>query len=93
MHQAWIGTSGSGGMEVCQHAMKASRQDPQVTFQGFQSQSIGQVAFAHAGGPTQEHILVTVDESAGGQFSDESAIDGRSSREIEVGQGFLLIAT
>jgi hypothetical protein len=91
MHQAWTGTTDSGGMEICQQAMKASRQDTQATLQVFQSQSIGQVAFAHACRPSHEHILVTLDENAGRQFSDERAIDGRSRREIQVGRGFLLL--
>jgi len=88
-----VSPSGSGGVQVGQQALGAPREDPQVSFQGFDGQGVGEMTFADAGGAGQQQIFVAIDEGTTGQVLDEGPVHAGSGGKVKAGQGFVLITT
>ena len=61
-------------------------EDDAARFDGFGSDGLREVAFAHSGRADQQDVAVLADEVAGGQFVDLGAVDGRVEAEVEVVQ-------
>ena len=78
-------------MQVDQQTLGAPGEDPQLSFQGFDSQGIGEVTFPDTTGSGQQQVLVAGDEGTTGQVLDEGPVDAGGGREIKAGQGFVLI--
>ena len=54
---------------------------------------IGEMTFPHPGRSAHQQILMALDEDTGGQVLDQGAIDPRGSREVEMSQGFVAVAS
>ena len=75
-------------MQVGQQTLGAPGEDPQLSFQGFDGQGIGDMTFSDAGRAGQQQIFVAVDKGTTGQVLDEGPVNAGRGGEVKAGQGF-----
>jgi hypothetical protein len=84
--QAALAGLGSLEGELAHQIEDRAVEHQETGLDGFDSDGLSEMAFAHAGRANKERITLLADKMTGGQFVDARAIDGRIEGEVEVVQ-------